>query len=67
MSMHGEAHTCISSYLGGRDQEDHDLKPAWAKSSPDSISINKSSVVVCVYNPICLGDIGRRIWVPGQP
>jgi hypothetical protein len=25
------AHTCDPSYSGGGDQEDHDLKPAWAK------------------------------------
>jgi hypothetical protein len=27
------AHTCNSSYLGGRDQEDHGTRPAWANSS----------------------------------
>jgi hypothetical protein len=27
------AHTCNPSYSGGRDQEDHDLKPDWANSS----------------------------------
>jgi hypothetical protein len=26
------AHTCNSSYSGGKDQEDCGLKPAWAKS-----------------------------------
>jgi hypothetical protein len=26
------AHACNSSYSGGRDQEDYDLKPAWANS-----------------------------------
>jgi hypothetical protein len=26
------AHACNSSYSGGRDQEDHGLKPAWANS-----------------------------------
>jgi hypothetical protein len=25
------------SYSGDRDQEDHDLKPAWAKSQQDAI------------------------------
>jgi hypothetical protein len=25
------AHACKPSYLGGRDQEDHGAKPAWAK------------------------------------
>jgi hypothetical protein len=31
------AHACNPSYSGGRDQEDHDSKPAWAKSSQDPI------------------------------
>jgi hypothetical protein len=26
------AHACNPSYSGGRDQEDHGLKPAWANS-----------------------------------
>jgi hypothetical protein len=26
------------SYLGGRDQEDHGLNPAWANSSQDHVS-----------------------------
>jgi hypothetical protein len=26
-------HTCNPSFSGGRDQEDHGLKPAWANSS----------------------------------
>jgi hypothetical protein len=29
------AHACNSIYSGGRDQEDHGLKPAWANSSKD--------------------------------
>jgi hypothetical protein len=32
------AHACNPSYLGGRDQEDHSLKPAWANSSQDPVS-----------------------------
>jgi hypothetical protein len=32
------AHACIPSYSGGRDQEDHSLKPAQANSLRDSIS-----------------------------
>jgi hypothetical protein len=32
------AHACNPSYLGGRDQEDHGLKPAQASSSWDLIS-----------------------------
>jgi hypothetical protein len=29
------AHAYNSSYTGGRDQEDHSLKPAWANISQD--------------------------------
>jgi hypothetical protein len=32
------AHACNPSYSGGRDQEDHVLKPAWANNSQDPIS-----------------------------
>jgi hypothetical protein len=32
------AQTYNTSYSGGRDQEDHGSKPAWANSSRDSIS-----------------------------
>jgi hypothetical protein len=27
------AHACNTSYLGGRDQDDHGSKPAWANTS----------------------------------
>jgi hypothetical protein len=37
---------CNPSYLGGRDWEDHSLRSAWAKSSPDPISTNKKLGVV---------------------
>jgi hypothetical protein len=30
------AHTCNPRYLGGRDQEDHGSRPAWAKIKQDS-------------------------------
>jgi hypothetical protein len=32
------AHSCNPSNSEGRDQEDHDLNPAWANSSRASIS-----------------------------
>jgi hypothetical protein len=32
------AHTCDPGYSGGRDQEDHGLKPAQANSCRDPIS-----------------------------
>jgi hypothetical protein len=38
MSWAQVAHTCNASYSGGRDQEDHDSKPAQANSSQDPIS-----------------------------
>jgi hypothetical protein len=31
------AHTCNPSYSGGREEEDHDLKPVWANSSQGPI------------------------------
>jgi hypothetical protein len=34
------AHACNTSYSGGRDQEDHNLKPAQANSLQDPISEN---------------------------
>jgi hypothetical protein len=36
------AHTCDPRCLGGRDQEDHDAKPAQANSLWDPISKKKS-------------------------
>jgi hypothetical protein len=36
------AHAFYPRYSGGRDQEDHGLKPTWANSSRDSISKNPS-------------------------
>jgi hypothetical protein len=32
------AHACNPSYSGGREQEDHGLKPVWANSSKGLIS-----------------------------
>jgi hypothetical protein len=32
------AHACNPRYSGGRDQEDHNSRPAWANSLPDPIS-----------------------------
>jgi hypothetical protein len=32
------AHVCNPSYSGGRDQEDHSLKPVWVNNSRDPIS-----------------------------
>jgi hypothetical protein len=35
------AHACTPTYSGGRDQEDHSSKPAWANSSRGPISKKK--------------------------
>jgi hypothetical protein len=40
MSQVPVAHTCNPSNSGGRDQEDHGLKPAQANHSRDPISKN---------------------------
>jgi hypothetical protein len=37
------AHASNPSYLGGRDQEDLGLKPAWANSSQDPILKKKKN------------------------
>jgi hypothetical protein len=49
--------------MGGRDWEDHGLRPPQVKSWGDSISTNKPIVVVHVCNLSYVGDIGRRIKV----
>jgi hypothetical protein len=36
------AHTCNPNYIGGRDWEDENSKPAWAKVHETSISNIKS-------------------------
>jgi hypothetical protein len=36
------AHACNPSYSGGRQQEDHVLRPAWANSLGNPISKNPS-------------------------
>jgi hypothetical protein len=45
------AHTCNSSYSGGRDQEDHGSKPARANSSRDPISKNPSQKGLVEFKP----------------
>jgi hypothetical protein len=42
LSLASVAHTCNPSYSGGRDHEDHSLKPAWANNSWYPISKNPS-------------------------
>jgi hypothetical protein len=53
-------HTCNPSYLGGRDLEDLDCRPAWAKRSRDP---NKMGVVACDCHPSYEGNLNRRIAV----
>jgi hypothetical protein len=55
------AQACHASFLGGSDQEDHDLRPAWrGGSSQDLISTIKLGVVVCVFDPSYTGGVNRR-------
>jgi hypothetical protein len=45
-------HICNPNYLGGGDWEGHGLRPARAKSSQDSISMEKMlSMVVYACHP----------------
>jgi hypothetical protein len=41
------AHACNPRYSGGRDQEDHSLKPAW-ENSPQYPTQNRAGKVVQV-------------------
>jgi hypothetical protein len=50
------AHTCNLSYSGGRDQEDHGLKPARTNSSQETISI--------IPNPKRAGRVAQVIEHP---
>jgi hypothetical protein len=54
-------HTYNSSYLGGRDWEDHDLSPTRIKSYQDPISINKPGKVVHNSNSSNVGSKGQKI------
>jgi hypothetical protein len=42
-------HTCNSRYSGGRDHEDCDLRPAWAKIQQYLISTNKVDVIPAMW------------------
>jgi hypothetical protein len=57
------AHVCNPSYLGGREQEDRSLRPAPAKSLPDTISTNKFGVVAHTCYPSNVGSGSKRISV----
>jgi hypothetical protein len=53
------AHACNPSYLGGRDQEDHGSRPAWAKSSQDPhLNQSKPGMMVHTGHPI----FGETAW-----
>jgi hypothetical protein len=45
------AYACNPKYLGSRDGEDHDLRPAQAKGQWDLTSTNKLSMVVYKASP----------------
>jgi hypothetical protein len=55
-----DAHTCNSSYLGGRDQEGLDLRPAWVKSEtpPQPISL--------VWQHVPVIPTTQEVWVGGS-
>jgi hypothetical protein len=57
------AYACNCWYLEARDQEDHNLRLAWSKSSQVCNSTNKPGVMVHVYNPNYMGGLGERIVV----
>jgi hypothetical protein len=59
------AHAYNPSYLGGRDQEVHVLRPAQAKSPRDLIATNKKkkklSMMAHTCHPSCMENINRRM------
>jgi hypothetical protein len=60
------AHFYNPSYSRGRDWEDHDSRPVWAKSSQDPISTNKSWVwwhtpVVLAMQEVYIGGYWSRL------
>jgi hypothetical protein len=46
---------CYSSYLGGKDKEGHNLRPAWEKSLPDPVSTNVCAQWYVPVSPSCVG------------
>jgi hypothetical protein len=48
-----------SSYSGGKNQEDHSLKPVWAKNLGEPISTNKWDMVEYTCHPSYVGSINR--------
>jgi hypothetical protein len=56
------AHTYNSSYLGGTDQLDQDLRPTPGKNL-DIISKNKPDMLVYNYNLSYVGGTEKRIVV----
>jgi hypothetical protein len=60
------AHICNPCYLGGWDNEDNSLRPAWAKSKWDPISI-KWLLWHTPVIPVTWEAIGRMMRVWGLP
>jgi hypothetical protein len=63
-------HTPLQSQLslGGRNQEGHGLRLDHAKNKLVWLHVNKQARrVVHAYNPSCVGNVGKKIVVPGQP
>jgi hypothetical protein len=62
------AYFCNPSYSGGRDQEDHSLRPVQAKNLQGPISTNeKLSVVMHTCHPSYVGSTNKRIVVQARP
>jgi hypothetical protein len=53
--------------LGGGDQEDHGLRPAWQKETALLDKQARHGGIHLSIIPADAGSIGRRIMIPGEP
>jgi hypothetical protein len=60
-------HIYNPSSPGSGDWKDHSSRPAWVKSSRDSISTNRSYVMVPACYPSYMGSVNRNIAVQAGP
>jgi hypothetical protein len=56
------AHACNPRYLGGGDQEDRHSRPGVGELSETPSQCIKQAWW-CIYDPSCVGGIGKRIMV----
>jgi hypothetical protein len=61
------AHAYNPSYLGGRDWQDHGLRPVRAKSSQDPISTDSQGWWRVPVNSATVGSVKQQDYGPGQP